>query len=219
MRAMAVRLWTAVGALALVGCSSFDTLPDAGEPFDAGLPPQNDATVLPLDATIPVDAVVEADLLDVSAADGGDGATGCAVEPDGTPCKAAPDLCHTDGVCKGGVCMAPAVRVDGYNWNASDTNARCCGGVPVYTTSNANCGACGIKCNLNNGESCSILGGHYFCRGCIASADCWSHCCSLSFSPPSCAASDCNGNCSSTYCPPNTHCVLGNGTSSNYCSY
>ena len=213
------RLWMAVGAVALVGCSSFDTLPDAGEPFDAGLPPQNDATVLPLDATIPVDAVVEADLLDVSAADGGDGATGCAVEPDGTPCKAAPDLCHTDGVCKGGVCMAPAVRVDGYNWNASDTNARCCGGVPVYTTSNANCGACGIKCNLNNGESCSILGGHYFCRGCIASADCWSHCCSLSFSPPSCAASDCNGNCSSTYCPPNTHCVLGNGTSSNYCSY
>ena len=211
------RLWMTAGVVALCGCSSFDTIPDAGDPFDSGWPPPNDATVLPLDATIPVDAEVEADLLDASA--DGDGPTGCAVLPDGTACKAAPDLCHTDGVCKGGVCMAPAVRVDGYNWKAGDDTARCCGGSPVYTTSNANCGACGIQCNANNGESCSILGGHYFCRGCIASADCWSHCCSLSFSPPSCAASDCAGNCSSTYCPPNTHCVLGNGTSSNYCSY
>jgi hypothetical protein len=37
--------------------------------------------------------------------------------------------------------------------------------------------------------------------------------------PPSCAASDCNGNCSAMYCPPGTHCASGNGLSSDYCAY
>jgi len=208
-------LWLSAISLVL-GCSSFDTVPDAGDDTDVFVP-QNDVTVLPLDATIPGDGEVEADLLDGSA--DGDAALTCAELPDGTACKAAPDLCHTDGVCKGGVCTAPGTHVDGYNWKSGDDTARCCGGVPVYTTSDSNCGACGIKCNAQNGESCSILGGQYFCRGCIASSACWSHCCSESFSPPSCAASDCNGNCSAEYCPPNTHCVNGNGTSSDYCSY
>jgi hypothetical protein len=202
-----------VGVLAALtcGCSDFITIaPEAG-PEDSGF--VEDVTILPLDATIEVDADVDADLFDAS------DAGGCAVSPDGTPCKAAPDLCHTNGVCKGGVCTAPGIHVDGYNWKAGDDNARCCGGVPVMTTSNANCGACGIQCNGQNGESCSLLGGHYFCRNCIASSACWSHCCSNSFSPPSCAASDCVGNCSAKYCPPNTHCVQGNGVSSDYCSY
>ncbi len=207
-----MRRLIAVSAL-LLGCSSFDTIVDAGGGDDA-FQPQEDVTVLPLDATIPGDGEVEADLFD-----GGDGATGCAVLDNGTPCKAAPDLCHTDGVCENGVCTAPGTHVDGYNWKSGDDTARCCGGTPVHTTSDSNCGACGIQCNAQNGESCSALGGHYFCRGCIASSACWSHCCSLSFSPASCAASDCNGNCSAKYCPPGTHCVNGNGTSSDYCSY
>lgn len=202
--------------VACCACSDFITLDDASTGDDA-TQPTPDVLVLPLDATIPGDGDVEADLLDASAES--DAPLTCAQLPDGTPCKAAPDLCHTDGVCKAGACTAPGTHVDGYNWDANDPNARCCGGTPVKTTSTANCGACGIKCNAQNGESCSVLGGHYFCRGCIASSACWSHCCSESFSPASCAASDCNGNCSSTYCPAGSHCVAGNGTSSDYCSY
>jgi hypothetical protein len=201
--------------VACCACSDFITLDDAGG--DDATQPTSDVLVLPLDATIPGDGDVEADLFDASSES--DAPLTCAQLPDGTPCKQAPDLCHTDGVCKAGACTAPGTHVDGYNWDPNDTTARCCGGTPVKTTSSANCGACGIKCNAQNGESCSALGGHYFCRGCIASSACWSHCCSESFSPPSCAASDCNGNCSSTYCPAGTHCVAGNGTSSDYCSY
>ncbi len=200
-------------ALMLCACSSFDTI-DGGDDDVWQPPPYNDVLVLPLDATITVDAEVDADLLD-----SGTDAGGCTTLPDDTPCKAAPDLCHTDGVCKGGKCMAPGVHVDGYNWKSGDDTARCCGASPVYTTSNGNCGACGIACNAGNGETCETLGGHYFCRGCIASSKCWSHCCSLSFNPASCAASDCSGNCSAAYCPPGTHCVAGGGTSSDYCSY
>ncbi len=198
-----------VSILACTACSSFDTIvvPDASS-SDGSRP---DVTELPLDATIPVDAAVDADLLD------GDG--NCTTWPDGTPCKSAPDVCHTDGLCKAGACMAPSIHVDGYNWKSGDDTARCCSGVPINTTSDSNCGACGIACNAGNGESCSILGGHYFCRGCIASSACWSHCCSNSFSPPSCAASDCVGNCLATYCPAGTHCVNGNGLSSDYCAY
>jgi hypothetical protein len=203
-------------ALTCCACSDFIDYTDASNEEDATQPNQ-DVLVLPLDATIPGDGEVEADLLDGSAES--DAPLTCAQLPDGTPCKQAPDLCHTDGVCKAGTCTAPGTHVDGYNWDPNDVNARCCGGTPVKTTSNANCGACGIQCNAQNGESCSTLGGHYFCRGCIASSACWSHCCSQSFSPPSCAASDCVGNCSAKYCPPGTHCVVGNGTSSDYCAY
>lgn len=206
------RIWVLL-TLAVCACSSFDTIVDAGGDDDVTFPEQ-DVTVLPLDATIQVDAEADADLLD-----GAGGDAGCAALPDGTVCASAPDLCHTPGVCSGGKCMAPGIHVDGYNWKSGDDNARCCGGTPVQTTSNANCGACGIQCNAQNGESCSALGGHYFCRGCAASSACWSKCCSESFSPASCAASDCAGNCSAKYCPPGTHCVVGGGTSSDYCSY
>jgi hypothetical protein len=196
--------------LTTAACSSFDTLPVPDASVDDVAAP--DITVLPLDATIPGDGSVEADLLE-----GGDGS--CATWPDGTPCKAAPDACHTDGLCKAGVCEAPATHVNGYNWMSGDDTAICCGGVPVHADTNSNCGVCGIVCNTANGESCEVLGGRYFCRNCIASSGCWSHCCSQSFSPPSCAASDCVGNCSSTYCPAGTHCVVGFPNSSDYCSY
>ncbi|HEY1691287.1 MAG TPA: hypothetical protein VGG39_03955 [Polyangiaceae bacterium] len=145
----------------------------------------------------------------------------CTPQPkaDGTVCASAPDGCHTDGTCKGGSCGAVGTRADGYEWTAGDDTARCCGGKPIQTTSDTDCGACGIKCNASNGESCSALGGHYFCRGCVASTACWSHCCSESFSPYTCAASDCAGDCDSTYCPSGTHCVSGAPNSSDYCSY
>jgi hypothetical protein len=144
---------------------------------------------------------------------------GCATQVDGTKCAPAPNVCHTDGVCLGGVCAAPKRRADGYPWKQGDPYARCCGGQPVITNTNANCGACGIACNAQNGESCQELGGRWFCRGCTTSSGCWSKCCSKSFVPYSCAASDCQGNCSDTYCPPGTKCVPGNGVSSNYCAY
>ena len=115
-----------------------------------------------------------------------------------------------------------AGQPDGFNWFPSDMTARCCGGQPMHEadfTSNASCGACGIACNLANGESCQVLGGRYFCRGCVASADCWSKCCSTSFAPNTCAASDCAGNCDDAVCPTGTHCVAGMGISSDYCAY
>lgn len=142
-----------------------------------------------------------------------------AAKADGTVCAMAPDACHTDGTCSAGTCGAVGSRPDGYNWSAGDATAICCSAAQIHADTNSDCGACGIACNASNGESCSLLGGHYFCRGCAASADCWSRCCSESFSPYSCAASDCAGNCDSTYCPAGTHCVSGGTTSSDYCSY
>ena len=141
-----------------------------------------------------------------------------AAKADGFVCAAAPDACHDAGTCKAGVCGAPATRTDGTEWTAGDATARCCGGKPIHTDVDTDCGACGIQCNASNGESCQSFGGVWFCRGCVASAACWSHCCSTSYSPYSCAASDCAGNCSIQYCPAGTHCVVGNGTS-DYCSY
>jgi hypothetical protein len=155
--------------------------------------------------------------------DGGTCAGGkCGAPPtkaDGTDCAPAPDACHDAATCSAGKCAAPADRADGSNWSTGDATAICCTGKEVHASTDSDCGACGIVCNASNGESCQILGGHYFCRGCVASAACWSHCCSTSFSPFSCAASDCAGNCSSTDCPPGTHCVSGGTTSSDYCSY
>jgi len=140
-------------------------------------------------------------------------------KPDGTVCASAPDLCHTQGTCTAGKCGAVGTQPDSFNWQAGDGTARCCGGKPVHTNTDSNCGVCGIQCNASNGESCQTLGGQWFCRGCVASAACWSHCCSESFSPYSCAASDCSGNCVASLCPAGAHCVPGGTTSSDYCSY
>ena len=140
-------------------------------------------------------------------------------KPDGTVCATAPDACHTSGTCDAGKCGAVGNRPDGYNWSAGDATAICCSAKEVHADTDSDCGACGIKCNASNGESCSALGGHYFCRGCVASSACWSKCCSTSFSPYSCAASDCAGDCYATYCPAGTHCVSGGATSSDYCAY
>jgi hypothetical protein len=140
-------------------------------------------------------------------------------KPDGFVCKPASDVCHTDGTCKSGSCQPSDVRPESYQWQANDATARCCGGKPVHTTTDSDCNVCGIKCNAANGESCQAVAGRYFCQGCMASAACWSKCCSNSFNPPSCAASDCAGNCDSMYCPAGSHCATGGGVSSDYCSY
>jgi len=242
-RALAALVLVALsGACAAVTSTGFPDADDASAAPDATRGDAGTAGPSP-------DALVAGDDGGDATADASLGSKSCAGLPDGTPCgpapdachdppvcsggvcapaqpKAdgfvcapAPDVCHADGTCKSGVCGAVTARSDGYQWTAGDDTARCCGGQAVHTTTNGNCGACGIQCNASNGESCQALGGHYFCRGCVASSACWSHCCSQSFSPYSCAASDCAGNCSSTYCPPGTHCVSGGTTSSDYCSY
>ena len=110
-------------------------------------------------------------------------------------------------------------RADGFNWMPPDPNQRCCGQMPVTTSSDSNCGACGITCNAANGETCAMRAGRYYCVGCATSAGCWSQCCSVKTS--ACAASDCvAGKCDATHCPPGTHCVAGiPDASSNYCAY
>jgi len=190
---------------------------DASIDDDVVVLPFDDAPYVPYDGGF-LDVEVEADLPPPADA-GTDAPAGCSSYPDGTVCKAAPDACHDDGKCSAGKCLAPQPKPEGYNWKSSDTNARCCATVAVTTSSNSNCGACGIKCNANNGESCQLLGGRYFCRGCTSNSGCWSGCCSTSFSPYSCAASDCKGNCDGSKCPANTTCKLGLPQSSNYCGY
>jgi hypothetical protein len=139
---------------------------------------------------------------------------------DGVPCGTAPDACHDAPACSGGTCGAPGPAPDGTNWSSGDATAICCSGNQVHANTDTDCGACGIHCNAANMETCQALGGRYFCRGCVASSACWSHCCSTTFGMPyTCAASDCAGNCSATYCPAGTHCALGGTTSSDYCSY
>jgi hypothetical protein len=237
-------------ACASQGSGSGGDGPDAGDASvhtgsDDGSGPSPDAVVLGPDTG--EDAGEDSGLADGDD-DGGHASKSCTGLPDGTPCGAAPDICHdaplcqkgacaapvakadgfacaaapddchTDGTCKAGVCGAPPARADGYEWTAGDDTARCCSGKPIHTNVDSDCGACGIQCNAANGESCQSFNGIWFCRGCIASADCWSHCCSESYSPYSCAASDCSGNCSAEYCPPGTHCVTGTDTS-DYCSY
>jgi hypothetical protein len=137
---------------------------------------------------------------------------------DGTVCGAAPNACHDAPACSAGKCGTAGLKPDGFQWS-SDATAMCCSGNEAHQSDNDNCGVCGIKCNAGNGESCSVLGGRYFCRGCVASSACWSGCCSTSFSPYSCAASDCAGNLCPGCCPAGTHAVSGGGTSSDYCSY
>jgi len=190
---------------------------DASVVDDVVVLPFDDAPYIPYDGDF-IDVEVEADLPPPKDA-GVDAAPGCGSYPDGTVCKAAPDACHDDGKCSQGKCLTPQPKAEGYNWKSSDPNARCCAGVPVTTNSNSHCGACGIKCNGSNSESCQILGGRYFCRGCVASLGCWSGCCSTSFVPYTCSASDCKGNCDGTKCPVNTTCKLGLPQSSNYCGY
>lgn len=139
---------------------------------------------------------------------------------DGTVCDAAPNACWKAGTCENGVCGTATVRADGYNWDASDTWKRCCGGEAVRMDTNANCGVCGIQCDTSDGQSCKLnsANGKYYCEDCHASARCWSGCCSTSYGQPyRCAASDCSGNCIT--CPSGSSCVQSPGVASLVCAY
>jgi hypothetical protein len=113
-----------------------------------------------------------------------------------------------------------AGKPDGYSLSGLDTNARCCAGLAVETTSDSNCGVCGITCNTGLGQSCGLIDGHYLCLNCAADGDCWSGCCAGTVSPLHCAADDCStGACSATAdpCAPYgaTCTIVGVG----YCAY
>jgi hypothetical protein len=214
--------WAVVACGLALACGSHGAL--APNDDDASAPHDADTDAGSSDGAFPSpDALVLADdsgADDANATeDTGPPPGSCVGKADGAVCVKAPDACHVDAICKQGLCGGLDTRADGYNWQAGDDTARCCHAKVVHTNTSSDCGACGIACNAVNGESCQLLGGHYFCRGCVASAACWSKCCSLSFSPGSCAASDCAGNCSAQFCPPGTHCVVGGATSSDYCAY
>ena len=136
---------------------------------------------------------------------------------DGTPCAAATDACHGVPVCKTGVCGPSSALAEGTQWRPGDDNARCCSGKPIETTSNTNCGVCGVVCNTAKSQSCGALNGHYFCLGCALDPDCWSGCCSLT-NGAHCSPSDCTrGTCHvPNLCPDMSHCQMD---VVNYCSY
>jgi hypothetical protein len=127
------------------------------------------------------------------------------------------------GYCNNGACSTTKKCPEGFNWEAGDDLARCCGGLPVRTNTNANCGVCGVVCKtagVSTPQDCQMLGGHYLCVGCASNTECWSQCCSSAPTPSHCAASDCNtGACPNGICPSPAKCVMGANNNPNYCSY
>jgi hypothetical protein len=110
-------------------------------------------------------------------------------------------------------------RPNGFSWDQTDEYARCCNGIKVRTTIDEFCGTCEIACNKAKGQTCEAFRGRYYCRGCDASAECWSGCCSKQFGGGSCAASNCTtGDCNAALCKGGTVCVVP-GDASNYCKY
>ena len=132
--------------------------------------------------------------------DGRMAATGAQL-PDGTACKAAPDLCHTDGVCKGG-------RVHGAGHARRrlqlENRRRHRAMLRRHTRElDEQRELRRMRHQVQRAERRELLGARRSTTSAAVASrrrDCWSHCCSLSFSP-SCAASDCNGNCSSEVLP------------------
>jgi hypothetical protein len=174
----------------------------------------------------------------------------CATLAEGAACRDA-DSCNDQGTCVSGKCVAQPKEAgtyctyfggcncgycdgngqcstskrcpEGFNWDAKNKLARCCGGLAVTTDNNANCGVCGVTCKtagVASPQSCKLLDGEYLCVGCTANSECWSKCCSSSPTPSHCAASDCSaGKCPSGLCPAPSKCVEGSGNSPNYCTY
>lgn len=152
----------------------------------------------PPDASAFADAAFDAMVPDVLA--NGDAGVGDAREEADPP-----------NVCAG--------KADGYNYDPGDTYARCCDAGAVRTVTDDMCGTCAIKCNTAKGQKCTLEGPHYYCRGCVQSADCWSKCCSTEFGIGLCAASDCvSGVCEPALCKDGTRCTVP-GDASNYCEY
>ena len=147
------------------------------------------------------------------------------------PCSTLPDgaVCAYAGACNCQYCAAgacsPQVKAcpQGFNWEAGVDIARCCGGLPVLTDTNANCGVCGVACataGVTSPQDCQLLLGHYQCVSCGANDECWSGCCAIDTSPYHCSESDCNtGACVAGLCPSPSTCVQGGAGGANYCTY
>ena len=179
-----------------------------GSQGDDGGGPSPDAVIFGIDAASG-DAADDAESDPPDVADDSHASKSCTGLPDGTPCGAAPDICHDVPVCAGGACAAAGAKADGFVCAAAPdalphgrdlqgrrmrapwargptattgrratTRRAAAEASPIHTDVDSDCGACGIQCNASNGESCQLLGGQWFCRGCVASAACWSQCCS-----------------------------------------
>jgi hypothetical protein len=228
-------------AVALAGCSllvHFNDMPvdgctDAGclDAFAADAPPGDGS---PRDALAPVDAGADADPCENHA----DGVVCGSADPCNTPPTCLNGHCvqhpRADGTfcgyaggcqcqyCTGGACSETKACPQGFNWEAGVDVARCCGGLPVLTNTNANCGVCGVECmtaGVTSKQDCQLLSGHYQCVNCAANSECWSGCCAIDTTPYHCSESDCNtGACVAGLCPSPSTCVPGM-SSPNYCSY
>ncbi len=174
----------------------------------------------------PVDTCADGGCPDAVAGDsaardaGGDAADPCASREAGTFCGYAGGcVCE---YCSNGACTEARACPQGFNWEAGVDNARCCGGLPVLTNTNANCGVCGVQCmtaGVTSPQDCKLLSGHYQCVDCAANSECWSGCCAIDTTPYHCSESDCNtGACVPGLCPAPSICVAVSG-SPNYCSY
>lgn len=202
-------------ALPLLGCTwlvSFHTLPcDAGVCGDGGATP-NDVDRIPDGEPPPDTGVVTVQPPRDSMATDTTVPVDSTVLPESAP---PPDTAVPDTTVAPDTSMPvdgyvnPCVgRADGTSLSATDDNARCCGQQPVETTSDSNCGVCGIKCNTAAGQSCGLIDGHYLCLNCTSNADCWSNCCASSVSPAHCAADDCSTGA----------CATGSGGAANPCA-
>jgi hypothetical protein len=147
--------------------------------------------------------------------------------PDPCATLEAGDLCAYAGgcqcqYCNGGACSDTKACPQGFNWEAGVDEARCCGGLPVMTNTNANCGVCGVQCmtaGVTSVQDCEPLSGHYQCVNCAANNECWSSCCAIDTTPYHCSESNCaTGACVPGLCPSPSTCVQG-GTGPNYCTY
>jgi hypothetical protein len=216
-------------AAALTGCSLLVRLDDPTSPFgfdgggyvDSALPDEDSGSAE--DATLPGNE------------DSGGSSSADAAHP-GEDVAPPPDLCATleagafcayaSGCqctyCQSGTCSNTKACPEGFNWEAGNDLARCCGGLAVLTDTNANCGVCGVECataGVTSPQNCALLSGHYQCVDCAANSECWSGCCAIDTTPYHCAESDCNtGDCVAGLCPAPSTCVQGTGTP-NYCSY
>jgi hypothetical protein len=139
----------------------------------------------------------------------------------GTFC--ANDLCNCS-YCDGkGACTTSKACPEGFNWDAGNKLARCCGGIAVTTDNGLNCGVCGIRCKtagVSQPQSCAKIDGEYFCVDCQSNGECWSNCCSSTTKQHCAASANCTaGLCGPGICPAPSACVPGSDGGPNHCSY
>ena len=227
--ALSVVVWSA-------GCTwlvAFDTLPcdggsclDGRAPLDSGSLTVDSAPIdAPRDSAVLLDSrtqdVVTPDVIATDTLVATDTSTPPDVVP---PVDSAivdvvtpPDTTTPPDTGTGDPCTG---QQDGYSWNIFDAYARCCGGVAVETTTDTNCGVCGITCNTDLGQTCGLIDSEYLCLNCQANADCWSGCCAGTVSPPHCGANTCaSGMCSAAADPCTPYGATCNFSGVWYCGY